>query len=155
MSGVSKKNIEAIFDKVDKDFYQKDYYQKKKILKDLERKAKTFDGEEASDFIELAFDKVKYYVARIYSEGKAKSTLANLKKCIDAVEWEIDEVRNSSKSERKISMLKELLTYLEITLNLDVSFHTSLMDIYEQCVEVQQDTLHFNDIRYKYGSRGR
>lgn len=156
MSGISKKNIETIFEKIDENFVSMRYSEKKQVLSELEKKGKTFDGEEVSDFIaiEIAFDKVKYYAARIYSEGKAKSTLAGLKRCLDAVEWGIYETRNLQKDERQISMLKDLITHLEIALNLDVSFHTSLMNIYQQCLE-KQGNVYFSDIQHKYESRGR
>ena len=156
MAVVNKKNIEAIFNKIDEEFALMVYSEKKQVLSELEKQAKTFNGEEVSDLeaIEIAFEKIKYYVARIYSEGKAKSTLANLKRCMDAVENEIAHTKNLINNERQVCMLKDFLTHLEITLNLDVSFHTSLLNVYEQCLE-KKENVYFSDIQYKYQRRGR
>ena len=129
--------------------------EKRFVLRKLEKKAKIFDGEQVSDFtaIEIAFEKIKYFFARVYSEGKAKSTLSSLKKCMDIVEKEINHSKNYINNERQIAMLKDIIAYIELSLNLDVSFHTSLMNLYECCLEKEKVTM--NDIEYKYWGRGR
>ena len=47
-----------------------------------------------------------------------------------------------------IKMLKELITHLEIALNLDISFHTSLNTIYADCL--QKERVYFSDVVTKY-----
>ena len=86
MAKVNKKYIESIFNKIHEDFNRLDYSQRNELLKSMEKKAKIFNGKGISDVeaIGISFEKIKYHFARIYGEGKAKSTLVNLKKSIDS-----------------------------------------------------------------------
>jgi len=147
MAKVNKRSIEVIFNKVYENFDELSYYEQIELLNDLEKKANLYEGEEIDEYkvIEMAFERVKYCFARIYSEGKAKSTLVNLKKNIDFLE-EVMDKENIYYLDTRFNMIKELITHLEITLNLDVSFHMSLLDIYQRCLE--KDNVTFNDLKF-------
>ena len=45
-------------------------------------------------------------------------------------------------------LLKELITHTEIALNLDISFHTSLENIYRYSLE--KERVYFQDVVSKY-----
>lgn len=145
MARVTKKNIEIIFDKIYENFTEFDYGLKREMLQYIENKSKVYNGENMSDkkAIEIAFEKIKYHFARIYAEGKSKKTLVNLKRYIDYVEQGYEYI-GQEYNQRETVIFKDLITYLEISLNLDVSFPTSLLNIYEYCKE--KDNLSFGRI---------
>ena len=148
MSKVNKKNIEKIFYKIEENFNELEYREQLEVLMNMEKKATMYNGEDMSDMkaIEIAFDKVKYHFARIYSEGKAKSTLVNLKNYIDLVESGCRYIKTTNywQQERAMLVIRDLITYLEINLNLDISFYTSLLNLYHECLE--KDNLSFNNV---------
>jgi hypothetical protein len=150
MSSITKKDVESVFEKIYEDFASMNYSQKLEILKMLEKKANTFDEieVESSLAIAIAFEKIKYYFARIYSEGKAKSTLVNLKRSIDSIDNHIFYYTNYDGNEDYAQIIKELITHLQISMHLDVSFHTTLISIYEQCLE--KENVYLKDIQEKY-----
>lgn len=155
MARVNRKNIEKIFGKIFEDSRQINREEIEIILKKIEKKNKRYDGEEVSDVkaIEIAFEKIKYNFSRIYGEGKAKSTLVNLEKCINFIEYEIENIKRFNQEEGNINIMKDLITHLEIALNLDVTFYTSLLCIYHYCLE--KENLSFNNTRFSSERRNR
>lgn len=149
MAKVNKKYIESIFNKIHKNFNQFDYSQKNKILKSIEKKAKILNGKNISDVeaIAISFEKIKYHFARIYGEGKAKSTLVNLKKSIDFIEYGYSCIKSfkDEEKERELEVIKDLITFVEISLNMDISFYTSLLNLYQ--VSLEKDNLSFNHFK--------
>ena len=148
MSKVNRKNIEIIFEKINEKFEELDYSEKKELLECMERKTKVYKGENISDIkaMKIALEKVKYHFSRIYSEGKAKSTLMNLRSCIDFVEANYGFVEQFKDDEVRYecAVIKEQITYLEIALGIDVTFYTSLMNIYQDSLE--KKSLSFNNV---------
>ena len=136
MARVNKKRIDEIFGKIYGNFNELDFSQKRELLMHLERKAMLYNGKEISEVkaVGIALEKIKYHFARIYSEGKSVSTLITLKKYIDFVDNEYKELQKYRQGNSGLERIKELITYLEIRLNLDVSFYGSLFNIYEECL---------------------
>ena len=66
MSGISKKNIETIFEKIDENFVSMRYSEKKQVLSELEKKGKTVDGEEGSDFIAIEIAIQEFIIFNIF-----------------------------------------------------------------------------------------
>ena len=155
MAAVSKKSIKDILEKIDESFFIKDYSEKIKILEQIEKQANTINGEEVTgiEAIKIAYEKIKYYVSRIYGEGKAKSTLDTCRKSMVFIEDEIDNAKNQNVFQNQINMLKECITYLDISLNLEISFPTCLLDLYGQSLE--KGKVNFTDIQAKYQRKKR
>lgn len=150
MAGISKKDIEKIFSQIDQNFEYVNEEERLYVLRKLEKKANTYNGDLVSEeqAINIAFEKIRYNVARIYSEGKSITTLVGIKKYITAIDNTLNFINNLQRNEKEIKMLKELITHIEIALNLDISFHTSLNTIYADCL--QKERVYFNDVVTKY-----
>ena len=150
MAGITRYDVERVYSKIREGFIELDGEERMFVLRKLERKANTYNGELISEEMALhfAFEKIKYNVARIYAEGKAISTLAVAKKYLDTMESCLEYISNVQKNEREILLLKELITHTEIALNLDISFHTSLENIYRYSLE--KERVYFQDVVSKY-----
>lgn len=150
MAGITRRDVEKIFSEIEDNFVKINSEERMYILRKLEKKANTYDGELVSEekALKISFERIKYNVSRLYAEGKAISTLVVAKKYLDSIEECFKYISNLQKNEKEIAMLKELITHTEIALNLDISFHTSLENIYRYSLE--KDRVYFNDIIAKY-----
>lgn len=155
MARVNRKTIEKIFFKIDENFLEKEYSDQLEYLQDYEMWATHYNKEGASQItsINVSFGKIKYYVARLYSEGKNKRTLIVLKRHLDDLEDKILYLTNYKGDETFINMIKDSLTYFEIGLGLDISFYTSLTNLYE--VSLEKKTVCYKDIQNRYERSGR
>lgn len=150
MSGITRRDIEKIYSKIGDELEYMDSKERAYVLRQIEKKANSYNGDVVSDekALQIAYDKLKYNVARIYGEGKSLSTLVGVTKYLEAIDDTLNYICNLQKNEKEVMMLKDLITYLEISLRLDVSFHTSLENIYRDCM--QKERVYFNDIQNKY-----
>ena len=150
MSGITRRDIEKVYSKIGEELEYMDSQERFHILRQIEKKANSYNGDVVSDekALQISYEKLKYNVARIYGEGKALSTLVGITKYLEAIDDTLNYICNLQKNEKEVMMLKDLITYLEISLRLDVSFHTSLENIYRDCM--QKERVYFNDIQNKY-----
>ncbi len=147
---VNKDNIEKIFDKCKLDNENEDlvyslYYN--------ERKNKTINNEIIPDeyAIRMAMKKIKFHLDMFDAENYSKSVLLVKNSYLKTLEKEIRELRDNYKDERKISLIKDCITYVEMSLNLDITFYTSLLNLYECSLEKKNITM--TDIKNRYNGR--
>lgn len=139
---INSKNIEKIFEKIDEKFQNIEYSEKISILGKLENKANIYNDEEVSQIskINIAFDNIKYHFSRVYCEGKSSRSLKTIQRHIDELEYEINNFQNY-RDEQLYKMIKYHITCLQIMLNLELNFYTSLIDLYEECLNKEERNL--------------
>lgn len=150
MAVVNKKNIERIFDKLSVEIYKLPKSERREAIRSLEEKKRTYGGEKVSEYqaVALAIEKLEYSMARIYGEGKAKSTLVTLNKAMSIIKGEFERISNYKENEYQMEMIKEFITYVEIYIDMEVSFYRSLVNLYEYFET--QDKVNFRTIETKY-----
>lgn len=147
---VNKDNIEKIFDKCKLDNENEDLVYS---LYCNERKNKTINNEIISDeyAIRMAMKKIKFHLDMFDAENYSKSVLLVKNSYLKTLEKEIRELRDNYKDERRISLIKDCITYVEMSLNLDITFYTSLLNLYEYSLEKKNITM--TDIKNRYNGR--
>ncbi len=147
---VNRDNIEKIFDKCKLDNGQEDL---KYYLYYNERKNKTINNELVSDVyaIRMAMGKIKFHLDMFDVENYSKSVLLVKNNYLKSLEREIRELGDNYKDERKISLIKDCITYVEMSLNLDITFYTSLLNLYECSFKKKNITM--TDIKNRYNGR--
>lgn len=147
---VNKDNIEKIFDKCKLDNEKEDlvyslYYN--------ERKNKTINNEIIPDeyAIRMAMKKIKFHLDMFDAENYSKSVLLVKNSYLKTLEKVIRELGDNYKDERRISLIKDCITYVEMSLNLDITFYTSLLNLYECSLEKKNITM--TDIKNRYNGR--
>ena len=154
MPRVNTKTIEKIFNKIDEKFFLLEQEQKITELYKLERKANCYDNESYSNYssMKCAYEKIEYYIARVYCEGKSKRTLNAVKRNMENLEHKIECLQRYGDDQRLAAMIKDTITFFEISLNLDISFYTSLYNLYQDSLEGKN--LRLSDIERKYDRGG-
>ena len=132
---ISKAKIEKMRDKISPELKERDGEFIEWYLRNLEEKNRIYDDEEISELelVERALSRIDYYVSRVYVEGKAKSTIITIKKCLDLIKSEFKMSFNYNYNQRYVDLIKDCITYMEIGLNLDISFYSSLIYLYKTC----------------------
>lgn len=155
MRSITKKKIENLLLKVDENFFERDYIHQKAILDIYERRANVYNGERVDEItaIKMAFERLKYEFNRVYIEGKHKRTITTIGKHMKYMEYTINHLEYYGDFYDYKRAAKEAITYMQIILNVDVSFHTLLMDLYEICNE--NEKINFGDIENQNRRRRR
>ena len=99
----------------------------------------------------MAMKKIKFHLDMFDAENYSKSVLLVKNSYLKTLEKEIRELRDNYKDERKISLIKDCITYVEMSLNLDITFYTSLLNLYECSLEKKNITM--TDIKNRYNGR--
>lgn len=154
MAVVNKKNIEKILMNIDEEFSEYSYGQKLEILAFLEKKNRVYNGERLSELtlMMMAIEKIEYDFARIYCEGKAKSTITRLNKLINEVKMRTEALPNHI--EKGDETLKNLITYIQITMNMDITFYRSLLNLYNMCSQNEKEEKPLSQTAIKYNRGG-
>ena len=141
MAVVNRKNIEKMLCNIDEEFLTYGNERKLEILQNLERKNNLYNGERLSEYelMRMAIEKIEYDFAHIYCEGKAKSTITRLNKLIKEIKNEVEMKSNYKDEETYNEVLKDLITYVQIVMNLDITFSCSLLRLHKIHLEQEQE----------------
>lgn len=156
MAVVNRKNIEKIFMSIDENFSTYSYGQKLEFLYHLERENSFYNGERLSEseLLMMAIEKIEYDFARIYCEGKAKSTITRLNKLIKEIKMEAEDQSNYLEKGKCDEIIKDLITYVQISMNLDITFYKSLLNLYKMCLENEKEEKPLAQTTIKYNRGG-
>lgn len=155
MAIVNRKNIEKILVDIDEQFDLYNYVQRMEVLHHLEREKSLYNGEPLSEYtlMKMAVEKIEYSFAMVYCEGKAKSTMTRLNKLIQEIKKEVEIQANYKNNGNYNEILKDLITYVQITMNLDITFYSSLLNLYKMCNQKEQEEKPLSQTVIKYTRR--
>lgn len=119
----------------------------------LEEKNKIINGEKITDIyaIRLALERIKFHLDRFDTEKYAKSVILMKNNCLRDLEKEIKNLRDNYNDERQISLIKDLITYIEMSFDMDITFYTSLLNL-GICAE-GKNKVNVTDIKKHYRGR--
>ena len=119
----------------------------------LEEKNKIINGEKITDIyaIRLALERIKFHLDMFDTEKYAKSVILMKNNCLRDLEKEIKNLRDNYNDERKISLIKDLITYIEMSFDMDITFYTSLLNL-GICAE-GKNKVNVTDIKKHYRGR--
>lgn len=116
----------------------------------LEEKNKIINGEKITDIyaIRLASERIKFHLDRFDAEKYAKSVILMKNSCMKDLEKEIRNLKDNYRDERQISLIKDLITYIEMSFDMDITFYTSLLNLGEYADD--KNKVNLTDIKKHY-----
>lgn len=79
--------------------------------------------------IRIATEKIKFHLSRFDVERYSKSVILMRNSCLRSLENEINMLNDNYHNEQRILLVKNLITYIEITFDMNITFYTSLLEL--------------------------
>ena len=152
---INKNSIEKIFEKIDGAISEPDIDYIYDELFSLEMKNKVYNNEMISDEIAInyAMRKIKYHLSRFSSEKYSKNVVAIFNRYMRALEQDYSLLEKCVNKEKQIALLKDCITFVELSMDLDITFYTSLFNLYKYCIDNETKRLSLLDIQRRYQGR--
>lgn len=144
MITISAKQIEKTFTEIDDEWKKLDPKEFAQKLLVLEKSNRVFSGGKISQeaLAKRAIMGLDYYLSRFANEEYDLETVSYLKSKLDGVKTNLVKA-NSNDIYLKVT--RRQLTYLQLALQLDISYPTELMALYNGAL-LKRGTLTFEDI---------
>lgn len=144
MITISVKQIEKAFAEIDEDWKRLDPKEFAQRLLALEKSNRVFSGGKISQeaLAKRAIMGLDYYLSRFANEEYDLDTVTYLKSKLDGVKLNLNKAGNN---ELYLKVTKRQITYLQLALQLDMSYPTELIALYN-AASVKKGSLAFEDL---------